>query len=105
MKRAAACYVGKKDFCSFMAADSKVEDTVREVYEAEVERYGELITFRVRADGFLYNMVRIFVGTLIDVAYGKIEPEDISKIIEERDRRAAGSTAPPHGLYLNKVRY
>jgi tRNA pseudouridine38-40 synthase len=50
-------------------------------------------------------MVRIFVGTLIDVAYGKIEPEDIPKIIEERDRRAAGSTAPPHGLYLNKVRY
>ena len=105
MKRAAAQYVGKKDFCSFMAADSKVEDTVREVFEAEVEREGNLITFRVRADGFLYNMVRIFVGTLIDVAYGKLEPEDIPKIIEQKDRRAAGSTAPPHGLYLNKVEY
>ena len=105
MKRAAARYVGKKDFCSFMAADSKVEDTVREVFEAEIEREGELITFRVRADGFLYNMVRIFVGTLVDVAYGKIEPEDIPKIIEQKDRRAAGSTAPPHGLYLNKVSY
>lgn len=105
MKRAAARYVGKKDFCSFMAADSKVEDTVREVFEAEIEREGELITFRVRADGFLYNMVRIFVGTLIDVAYGKLEPEDIPKIIEQKDRRAAGSTAPPHGLYLNKVEY
>ena len=105
MKSAAAQYVGKKDFCSFMAADSKVEDTVREVFEAEVEREGNLITFRVRADGFLYNMVRIFVGTLVDVAYGKIEPEDIPKIIEQKDRRAAGSTAPPHGLYLNKVSY
>lgn len=105
MKSAAAQYVGKKDFCSFMAADSKVEDTVREVFEAEVEREGNLITFRVRADGFLYNMVRIFVGTLIDVAYGKLEPEDIPKIIEQKDRRAAGSTAPPHGLYLNKVEY
>ena len=105
MKRAAAQYIGKKDFCSFMAADSKVEDTVREVFEAEVEREGNLITFRVRADGFLYNMVRIFVGTLIDVAYGKLEPEDIPKIIEQKDRRAAGSTAPPHGLYLNKVEY
>ena len=105
MKSAAAQYVGKKDFCSFMAADSKVEDTVREVFEAEVEREGNLITFRVRADGFLYNMVRIFVGTLIDVAYGKLEPGDIPKIIEQKDRRAAGSTAPPHGLYLNKVEY
>lgn len=105
MKRAAAQYVGRKDFCSFMASDSKVEDTVREVFEAEVECEGNLITFRVRADGFLYNMVRIFVGTLIDVAYGKLEPEDIPKIIEQKDRRAAGSTAPPHGLYLNKVEY
>lgn len=105
MRRAAAHYVGKKDFCSFMAADSKVEDTVREVFDAEIGREGELITFRVRADGFLYNMVRIFVGTLLDVAYGKLEPEDIPKIIEQRDRRAAGSTAPPHGLYLNKVKY
>ena len=105
MKRAAAQYVGKKDFCSFMAADSKVEDTVREVFEAEVEREGNLITFRVRADGFLYNMVRIFVGTLIAVAYGKLDPDDIPKIIEQKDRRAAGSTAPPHGLYLNKVEY
>ena len=105
MKSAAAQYIGKKDFCSFMAADSKVEDTVREVFEAEVEREGNLISFRVRADGFLYNMVRIFVGTLIDVAYGKLEPEDIPKIIEQKDRRAAGSTAPPHGLYLNKVEY
>ena len=57
------------------------------------------------ADGFLYNMVRIFTGTLVDVAYGKIAVEDIPRIIDARERRAAGSTAPAQGLYLNKVVY
>lgn len=105
MQRAAACFVGRKDFTSFMAADSTVKDAVREVYEAELKREGDIITFRVSADGFLYNMVRIFVGTLVDVAYGKLSAEDIPRIIEARDRRLAGSTAPPEGLYLNKVVY
>lgn len=105
MQKAAACFVGRKDFTSFMAADSTVKDAVREVYEAELKREGDIITFRVSADGFLYNMVRIFVGTLVDVAYGKLSAEDIPRIIEARDRRLAGSTAPPEGLYLNKVVY
>ena len=105
MREAAAHFVGKHDFASFMAADSTVSETVRTVYEAKVERDGNLITFRVSADGFLYNMVRIFTGTLVDVAYGKISPDDIPSIIEARDRRAAGSTAPAHGLYLNRVVY
>lgn len=105
MQRAASCFVGKYDFASFMSADSTVSDTVREVFDASVQREGDLIVFRVRADGFLYNMVRIFMGTLIDVAYGKIECDDIPKIIDAKDRRAAGSTAPPCGLYLNKVLY
>lgn len=105
MQRAAACFVGKKDFTSFMAADSTVKDAVREVYDAKVSREGDLIVFRVSADGFLYNMVRIFMGTLIDVAYGKLSADDIPHIIEARDRRLAGSTAPPEGLYLNKVVY
>jgi tRNA pseudouridine38-40 synthase len=70
-----------------------------------VKREGDLITFRVSADGFLYNMVRIFTGTLIDVAYGKIAVEDIPRIIEAHDRRQAGCTAPPEGLYLNRVVY
>lgn len=105
MQKAAACFVGKKDFTSFMAADSTVKDTVREVYSAEVSKEGDVITFRVSADGFLYNMVRIFAGTLVEVAYGKLSPEDIPRIIEARDRRLAGSTAPPEGLYLNRVVY
>ena len=105
MKKAAAMLVGKKDFSSFMAADSTVKDTVREVYAAEVKREGDLIIFKVSADGFLYNMVRIFTGTLIDVAYGKIAVEDIPSIIDAHDRRQAGCTAPPEGLYLNRVVY
>lgn len=105
MQRAATCFVGRKDFTSFMAADSTVKDTVREVYSAEVSKEGDVITFRVSADGFLYNMVRIFAGTLVEVAYGKLSPEDIPRIIEARDRRLAGSTAPPEGLYLNRVVY
>ena len=105
MQRAAAKLVGKHDFCSYMAADSKIKDTVRTVYGAEFAREGDLITFRVSADGFLYNMVRIFVGTLIDVGYGRISADDIERITESHDRSQAGSTAPPHGLFLNKVVY
>lgn len=105
MRRAATMLIGKKDFSSYMAADSKIKDTVRTVYESEVTEDGGVITFRVSADGFLYNMVRIFTGTLIDVAYGRIAPEDIEKITEARDRSKAGSTAPPHGLFLNRVVY
>jgi len=105
MQRAADMLVGKHDFSSYMAADSKIKDTVRTVYNAEITREGDLITFRVSADGFLYNMVRIFVGTLVDVGYGRIAPDGIEAITESRDRSQAGSTAPPHGLFLNKVVY
>ena len=105
MQSAAKKLVGKKDFASFMAADSKIKDTVRTVFDADVSREGDLITFRVRADGFLYNMVRIFTGTLVDVAYGRITPDGVEKIIEARDRKAAGATAPPEGLFLNRVEY
>ena len=73
--------------------------------DASVTKDGDLITFRVSADGFLYNMVRIFTGTLVDVAYGRIALEDVEKIIAACDRKMAGSTAPPEGLFLNKVVY
>ena len=105
MQDAARAFVGKKDFASFMAADSKIKDSVRTVIDASVTREGELITFKVSADGFLYNMVRIFTGTLVDVAYGRIAPENINDIIAACDRKRAGSTAPPEGLFLNKVVY
>lgn len=105
MKRAAANYTGKHDFSAFMAQGSSVSTTVRDVKYAEVERNGDEIIFRVAADGFLYNMVRIMAGTLISVAEGRIEPEEIVDIIESRSRERAGMTAAACGLYLNKVVY
>lgn len=105
MKKAAELFVGKQDFASFMAADSKIKDTVRTVMSAKVDKDGDLITFKVCADGFLYNMVRIFTGTLVDVAYRRIEPDDITEIINSKNRARAGLTAPPQGLFLNRVVY
>ena len=105
MRQAAACFVGKHDFAAYMAAGSDIKDTVRHVFSATVEREGKIVIFRVSADGFLYNMVRILTGTLIAVAENKIAPEDIPSVTASLDRRKAGITAPAHGLYLNKVVY
>ena len=105
MNQAAQCFIGKKDFAAYMAAGSKIQDTVRQVFYAEVKSCGDMITYRVAADGFLYNMVRIMVGTLIEVARGSISPEDVENIIASKDRRLAGATAPACGLYLNRVSY
>jgi len=106
MKKAAGYFVGKHDFSSFMAQGSKIVDAVRTVHKAEVYREeGGCVVFSVSADGFLYNMVRIMVGTLVDVARGKTEPDDIPEIIASCNRKLAGSTAPPEGLYLNEVFY
>ena len=88
-----------------MASGSNVSDTVRNVISARVERRGETVEFTVCADGFLYNMVRIMTGTLVAVAEGKISPDRIGGIIESRERRLAGNTAPADGLYLNRVEY
>ena len=105
MQKAAKCFIGKFDFSTFMAEGSDVGDTVRCVSSLTVERIGDEIEIRIRADGFLYNMVRIIVGTLIEVAYGRIFPQDIPDIIASKDRSRAGMTAPAEGLYLNKVIY
>ena len=105
MKEAASFFVGKQDFAAYMAAGSDVKDTTRTVVSASVTREGNLIIFRVSADGFLYNMVRILTGTLIAVAEGKIKPSEIKSVTESLDRKKAGITAPAEGLYLNKVTY
>ncbi len=105
MNEAAGRFVGKHDFRSYMASGSDIKDTVREVKSAEVFRDGDFVIFKVSADGFLYNMVRIFMGTLILVAEGKLSPEDIDAVTASCDRRLAGMTAPSHGLYLNRVVY
>ena len=105
MQSAADLIVGKKDFSAFMSPGSDVTDTVRNVFYVKVIKKGTDIDVKICADGFLYNMVRIIVGTLIEVAYDRMKPEEITKVIESRDRRNAGMTAPPEGLYLNKVSY
>jgi tRNA pseudouridine38-40 synthase len=105
MREAAKHFIGKKDFSTFMAEGSDVEDTVRCVTSLTVDKKDDLIEIRISADGFLYNMVRIIVGTLIEVAYGRISPDEIAEIIESHDRKKAGMTAPAEGLYLNRVTY
>ena len=105
MNDAARRFIGTHDFAAYMASDTKIKDTVRTIYDAEVTRQGDIVEFRVSANGFLYNMVRILTGTLISVAEGKISPNDIDGITLSRDRRRSGITVPPEGLYLNKVIY
>lgn len=105
MKVAAKGYVGTYDFTAFMAKGSKITDATRSVYYADVYCEGDMIIFKVAADGFLYNMVRIMVGTLIDVARGTKSPCDVEKIILSKSRQNAGATVPACGLYLNKVSY
>lgn len=105
MNSVAAELCGRHDFASFMAQGSKIVDTVRDVKYVSVTKEGDLLIFRIAADGFLYNMVRIIVGTLLLVPQGKLNTGDITKIIDKKDRRFAGSTAPACGLYLNKVEY
>ena len=105
MRVAASHFIGRRDFSTFMAEGSDVEDTVRHVMSLTIDKTEDLIEIRISADGFLYNMVRIIVGTLIEVAYGRIDPDEIPQIIESCDRKRAGMTAPAEGLYLNHVIY
>ena len=107
MDEAAKKLVGRKDFKSFEASGGNPrETTVREIFEAGVTgKEDGIIEFYVSGDGFLYNMVRIMTGTLVEIGRGKYEPEYIETITEACDRRLAGHTAPPFGLYLAKVFY
>ena len=104
MNRAASYLCGTHDFRSFMAAGSKIEDCTRTVFDARFEQTAEELRFFVSADGFLYNMVRIMVGTLTEVPR-RFSPEDVKAALEAKDRTRAGSTAPACGLYLNRVEY
>ena len=105
MRKAAGYLIGEHDFVSFCNERTDVEDTVRTVTELEILKDGEEITIRISGNGFLYNMVRIIVGTLIRVGRGFYEPEKVKEILEAKDRKAAGVTAPPHGLILAEIRY
>ena len=103
MRDAARLIVGRKDFRAFMSEGSSITDTVRNVLRLDISVDRDLIYIDVVADGFLYNMVRIIVGTLIDVARGRFAPDDVADIIASRDRKRAGFTAPPEGLCLERV--
>ncbi len=105
MKQAAEHIKGEHDFISFMASGGQVKTTVREVYDLIINKENDIVTIEVSSNGFLYNMVRIIVGTLVYVGTGKLTPDDVKNVIENKDRRLAGITAPPQGLYLYSVEY
>ena len=105
MNRAAAHLIGRHDFHAFMAEGKEVENATRTIKSFGCTRIGDIIEVRVSADGFLYNMVRILVGTLVGVAKGQLSPDDMPKILASCDRTVSGMTAPPDGLYLARVRY
>ena len=97
--------VGEHDFKSFCTVGAQVESTVRTITDLEVTRFEDEIIIRVTGTGFLYNMVRIIAGTLLDVGYGRKKPEDIPGILTALDRQAAGPTAPAQGLRLIKYEF
>ena len=105
MKQAAEYIKGEHDFICFMASGGQVKTTVRTVYSLDITKEESRIVIDISSNGFLYNMVRIIVGTLCYVGTGKMEPEDVKTIIESKDRRCAGITAPPQGLYLYDIKY
>lgn len=105
MQEAAKFFEGEHDFKAFKSSGTSGKNSVRTIYKAEVRTDGERILIELTGNGFLYNMVRIISGTLLDVGLGKIEPSEIEDIINSKDRTRAGKTLPAHGLYLVKVNY
>ena len=103
MRDAVRLIIGRKDFRAFMSEGSSITDTVRSVFRLDISVERDLIYIDVAADGFLYNMVRIIVGTLIDVARGRFAPDDVADIIASCDRKRVGFTATPYGLCLDRV--
>jgi len=105
MKEGASFLLGTHDFTSFCSAKTEVEDKIRSIKEIDFSMDHELLTLKFKGDGFLYNMVRILVGTLLEIGSGERKPTEIQKILEAKDRRLAGKTAPANGLYLWQVFY
>ena len=105
MKKAIKYFEGEHDFKAFKSSGTSSKSSVRTIYNANIITEGENIAIDLTGNGFLYNMVRIIAGTLVDVGLGKIKAEDIPNIMESKDRSKAGKTLPPHGLMLLKVDY
>ena len=105
MHKAAQLFIGEHDFAGFCSAKSQVQTTVRTIYRCEVEKMGHQICIRVTGSGFLYNMVRIIAGTLVEVGLGRRKISTVEEAISKADRALAGPTAPPEGLTLIKIDY
>lgn len=105
MKEACKYFIGEHDFKSFCSVNTQVRSTIRTIYNLEIVKNNPYITIRIEGNGFLYNMVRIITGTLVDVGKGRIEPNLIERIIKDKDRSKAGITAPANGLILTKIEY
>ena len=105
MKKAIKFFEVEHDFKAFKSSGTSSKSSVRTIYNAELKQNGERIIIELTGNGFLYNMVRIISGTLLEVGLGNIKAEDIPNIIENKDRKMAGKTLPPHGLYLVEVMY
>jgi len=96
-------FLGTHDFRAFMASGSDIVQTARTITDIHTERDGDFVKIFVSADGFLYNMVRIIAGTLLEVSEGRLSAADVPSVIDSGERERAGRTAPPEGLYLNRV--
>lgn len=105
MSAAAKAFEGTHDFRAVRSVGTETKTTVRTVYHCNAEKTGDIITVSVCANGFLYNMCRAMVGTMVYASYGKLLPEDIPELLRLGDRRLTGPTMPPQGLYLNRVWY
>lgn len=105
MKEAAKYFMGEHDFSAFKSSGTSSKSSVRKIYDAEVSKNSGRIIIKLTGNGFLYNMVRIISGTLLEVGMETISPQEIERIIESKDRKKAGKTLPPQGLYLLRVEY
>lgn len=105
MREGGSYLIGEHDFKSFCGAGAQVKTTVRTIKEVSVSKKEDLITIKIRGNGFLYNMVRIIAGSLMEIGGGMYPPEHMKEILEARDRQAAGPTAPARGLTLAEIRY
>ncbi|NLL06588.1 MAG: tRNA pseudouridine(38-40) synthase TruA [Clostridiaceae bacterium] len=105
MQKSIGYFLGTHDFSAFRSTGSSVKTSVRTIFDVKLTKSEDNIWFEVSGDGFLYNMVRIIVGTIVDVGMGRIKSKEIPSIIESLERKRAGRTAPPQGLYLVEVYY
>lgn len=105
MKKAAAAFVGTHDFAAVRSVGTETKTTVRTIYWCEIFEESGTVNMRVCADGFLYNMVRAIMGTVLYCSEGKIDPEELPHLLDTRDRRLTGPTVPPQGLYLTRIWY